>query len=279
MSYKLDASGFDLEITIERIEDLKLHEETIDSYLEELADAISDSGIIKDPVIVDKDSKVVLDGMHRVTATGKLGYKNIPVCLVDYHDSKIDLGSWCRFFEDLEMDYVKNLCEELGFEIGDCDHSQIDEIIKDRKHDLLLVSQEECFTLDRDSETINEIFEAAIEIEEELRGEEYIPRYETENDVMEKLKDNEVAILVPAATKEEVIEVSSRGDVFSHKTTRHVIPARPMRINVPLDLLEKDIEEADEEMTEFLKEREVEDLPPGSRFEGREYEEELVIFK
>lgn len=279
MSYKLDASGFDLEITIEKVDSLKLHEETIDSYLKELADAISDSGIIKDPVIVDKDSKVVLDGMHRVTATGELGYENIPVCLVDYHDSKIDLGSWCRFFDGLDIGHVKNLCNDLGFEIGECDHSQIDDMIEDRKHDLLLVSQNECYTLDRDADSINEIFEAAIEIEEDLRDEGHKPRYETENNVMEKLGSDEVAILVPAATKEEVIEVSSRGEVFSHKTTRHVIPARPMRINVPLDLLDKDIDEADKEMTEFLKERDVEDLPPGSRFEGREYEEELVIFK
>ncbi len=279
MSYKLEASGFGLDITMENTDDLKLHEEVIDSYLGELEDAISDSGIVKDPVIVDKDSKVVLDGMHRVTAMRRLGYDKIPVCLVDYQSPKIDLGSWCRFFEGLSMDRVKDLCEELGFDLGECDHSRINDILESREHDLLLVSREECYTLDRGAESISEIFDLAIEIEEELREQDFEPHYETENQIMDKLGDDEVAILVPPATKQDVIDISSRGEVFSHKTTRHVIPARPMRINVPVEMLEKDISEADEEMTEFLKDRDVENMPPGSRFEGREYEEELVVFK
>lgn len=279
MPYKSDASGFALEITIEEIDDLKLHEEVIDSYLEELADAIKENGIVKDPVIVDKESGVVLDGMHRVTAMEKLGYERIPVCLVDYYDSKIDLGSWCRFFQGLEMEYVKDICKDLGFEIGNCDHSDIDEILEDRVHDLMLVSQDECYTLDRDAESISEIFDAAIEIEKKLRDEGHKPQYETENSIMEKLDDDEIAILVPSADKDEVVDVSLKGAVFSHKTTRHVIPARPMRINVSLNLLEMDTSTADKEMTESLEEGEVENLPPGSRFEGREYEEELVIFK
>lgn len=275
----MEASGFELEITIADLDDLKLHEEVIDSYLEELADAIKENGIVMDPIIVDKESGVILDGMHRATAVEKLGYDRIPVCYVDYRDSKVELGSWCRFFEGVEMEHVKGICEDLGFEIEPSEHENIEEILSERSSELLLVSEEECYSLSRGSESINEIFDAAIEIEEVLRGEGHEPRYETENRIMDKLKSDEVAILVPPVRKEEVIEIASRGSVFSHKTTRHVIPARPMRINVPLDLLEKERLVADEEMSEDLKGRSVENLPPGSRFEGREYEEELVIFK
>lgn len=279
MSYKMKASGFELEITIEELDKLELHEEIIDTYLQELADAIEDTNLVMDPVIVDKNSGVILDGMHRATALEKLGFDKIPVCKVDYKDSRVELGSWCRFFKDVGIEEVLDICNRYDFEVGSCDHDNIDDILSDRSSDLLLITQEECYTLDRNSNNISEIFDAAIEIEEELRDRGYKPHYETENNIMEKLELEEIAVLVPPATKDEVIQIATEGSVFSHKTTRHVIPARPMRINVPLPLLKKDVETADAEMTKKLEKRDIRDLSPGSRFEGREYEEELVIFE
>lgn len=279
MSFKSDASGFELEVSIANVDDLKLHEETIDPYLEELSKSIEDNGEVYDPVIVDKDTGVVLDGMHRVSAMRNLDYEKIPVCYVDYRDPKVKLGSWCRIFEDVEMKKLKNICEGLGFEFDDCQRESISKILENRKAQLILVSKDECYSLFGVSDSIKEIFEKAIEVEDILRDEDIELRYEPEKDILQKIDEDEVALLIPPASKDEVIEISLSDSVFGHKTTRHVIPARPMRINIPLGLLKEDIQTVEEELTEELEKREVEHLPPGSRFEGREYEEELVIFK
>lgn len=279
MSLKSDASGFKLEVSVADVDDLKLHEETIDSYLEELAESIEDNEEVYDPVIVDKKTGVVLDGMHRVSAMRELGYEKIPVCYVDYKDTKVKLGSWCRIFEGVSLEKLKEICGDLGFEFDDCRSEDIPDILENREAELILLSKDECYTLSGVSDSIKEVFEKAIEVEEALREDGIEPRYEPEKGILDKVGEDEGALLLPPASKDEVIDVSLSDSVFSHKTTRHVIPARPMRINIPLDLLKKDIDTVEKEMTEKLEKGEVEHLPPGSRFEGREYEEELVIFK
>ncbi|GAH27361.1 unnamed protein product, partial [marine sediment metagenome] len=50
----------------------------------------------------------------------------------------------------------------------------------------------------------------------------------------------------PRLTKSLVVSTALSGRVFSFKSTRHVIPARPMHLDVPLNLLRKDEESLDE---------------------------------
>ena len=69
-----------LEIKLE-IEKLYIHEETIVEIVERLSDEIELDAHVKHPVIVDKETLVVLDGMHRVAALQHLGCKLIPVCM------------------------------------------------------------------------------------------------------------------------------------------------------------------------------------------------------
>jgi hypothetical protein len=54
------------------------------------------AGILKSPVIVDRESLVVLDGMHRVEALRNLGCRFMCVCLVDYMSPGIRVDRWFR---------------------------------------------------------------------------------------------------------------------------------------------------------------------------------------
>ena len=74
--------GLKLEIKLEEIKKLHIHEEIIPSIVKLLSREIN-QGICRDPVIVDKETFVVLDGMHRVAALQHLDCKLIPVCLVN----------------------------------------------------------------------------------------------------------------------------------------------------------------------------------------------------
>lgn len=77
------------EIKIIAIKNLKPHEEIIPENLEKVKEKIEKNGYLINPVIVDRDSLVILDGHHRVKALYMLGYRNIPAYLVDYSDSEI----------------------------------------------------------------------------------------------------------------------------------------------------------------------------------------------
>jgi len=62
--------------------------------LENLAAEIRMDEALRHPVIVDKESFVVLDGMHRVAALKILNCQRIPACLVNYKSPSISVGAW-----------------------------------------------------------------------------------------------------------------------------------------------------------------------------------------
>lgn len=77
------------EIKIISIADLRPHEEIIPENLERVKEKIRDKGYLINPIIVDRDNLVILDGHHRVKALKLLGYKKIPAYTVNYFDKKI----------------------------------------------------------------------------------------------------------------------------------------------------------------------------------------------
>lgn len=77
------------EIKIIPIEELKPHEQTIPENLKRLENKIRENGYLINPIIVDQDSLVILDGHHRAKVLKLLGYKKVPAFLVDYSDKGI----------------------------------------------------------------------------------------------------------------------------------------------------------------------------------------------
>ncbi|MFC1790281.1 ParB N-terminal domain-containing protein [Patescibacteria group bacterium] len=68
---------------------LKKHEAVDPVRVEELASEISKDGILRNPLVVDQQTMVVLDGHHRFAALQKLGAKRAPVHLVNYQDKQV----------------------------------------------------------------------------------------------------------------------------------------------------------------------------------------------
>ena len=77
-----------------KIKELKEHEEIRPEYLEELKNQIEQDGFLKDPIIVDKNTKIILDGHHRYKSLKQLGYSKIAAYFVDYNSSEIKVQSW-----------------------------------------------------------------------------------------------------------------------------------------------------------------------------------------
>ncbi len=66
------------------VKTLLAHEQTDPVHLANLMGRIVADGLLKNPVVVDKKTRVILDGHHRVTVVKKLKLKFMPVMLVDY---------------------------------------------------------------------------------------------------------------------------------------------------------------------------------------------------
>jgi len=82
-----------LKVVLLPIDVLRPHEKGSPLYLELLKQEILRDGVLRYPIIADEKTCVILDGMHRWLALKSLGYKLMPVILVDASQNpKIRVG-------------------------------------------------------------------------------------------------------------------------------------------------------------------------------------------
>jgi hypothetical protein len=80
--------------------------------------------------------------------------------------------------------------------------------------------------------------------------------------------------------KKEVVETVKNGKLFPPKSTRHLVPSRPLGGGVPIDWLQgSDFSEAQSRYHEYIQSRKVKRLPEGSRVGSRRYLEEVFLFE
>jgi len=278
--YFISHPGLELEIKIEEIKKLYIHEEIIPEIVDWLSFEIK-WNTYKHPVIVDKETLVVLDGMHRVAALQHLGYKLIPVCLVNYSNPSITVRSWFRTIENGQKtgENVRKDLEELGYNLQEIANNELKRRMHDREIIIGIVTSRKRYGIPGKIESIKEIYEYIKQLERNLRSVGYKIGYETESDAVKKVKSGKAlaAIMAPRITKRDVVTTALSREVFVHKSTRHVIPARPLFVNVPIEWLYTDLKEANKLLLEHLSKKKLRHLPPGQTLDRR-YEEELYVF-
>lgn len=77
-----------------RLNRLKPHEEVVEDNLGKVIESIRSEKVLKEPIIVDSETKVILDGHHRYEAFKVLGERRIPCMLVDYMSDQIEVDHW-----------------------------------------------------------------------------------------------------------------------------------------------------------------------------------------
>lgn len=291
--YEIKTPQITLKVTVREVNKLYIHEEIIPSILYWLVEKIKRDNVFKDPVIVDEKTMVVLDGMHRIAAVKELGFKYIPVCLVDYDNPSIGLYSWSRVIKIKSREAYRDFDEagrvmldalnRLGYRLVSVPGLNAgSEMLARRELVGLLVLGKSLIGVKSNTRSIKSIYDSVKRIEEALMHRGFEISYYTEKDSLDLVEKGEAvaALMPPTITKSEVRAVALRGEVFVHKATRHVIPARPLDINIPLDWLtgSYSLNEVEKMLVEWLLRRRVKRLSPGTVLDRR-YEEELYVFE
>ncbi len=86
---------------------LRPHECVDPGLVKEIAGDIRSCGLIRKPIVVDRETLIIIDGHHRVDALKRLGCKRAPCLLVRYRSPNIMVLSW-RGGEHLSKDLVLN---------------------------------------------------------------------------------------------------------------------------------------------------------------------------
>ncbi len=281
VAYTIDHEGLSLDIALAPTERLHIHEETIPARIRSLGDRIKRDGLQSAPIIVDRGTYVVLDGMHRTAIMAALGCRFTCVCLVDYHDPSIKVQRWCRAIHGpLGAEEAEKALAALG--LG-CE--PIDPAGSPGDEDgLLLVYRDQAYRLSRSGDDLPETFKRSHELEKLLTARGHRIRHRTEAEALEGLRSGEygAALFPPRVEKRQVLETAMQGKVFAPKATRHRLPARPVQVNVPLKLLKDraiSLDEANTRLRSMLAERRLALYEPGAEWMGRTYDEALYVFE
>ncbi|MBS7620262.1 ParB N-terminal domain-containing protein [Candidatus Bathyarchaeota archaeon] len=275
-SYSIKHENENFEITLIEIDRLVLHEEIVPEMLKTLISKIRKDQRQISPVIVDKETLVVLDGMHRVEALRKFGCRFVGVCLVDYMSESIRIERWCRTVSE-RFDPIF-LSEKTGLRF-----LQVN-IETPMENQLFLSLYDSKYLVQLSKEDIQLAFEAVRRLETCLKDMRKQINYEAERQALEKLETGSIFAIIypPKIGKKQVLESAMNGRLFIPKATRHIFPARVIEASIPLTLLQnKDlsVQKANKIFLETIKNKKLKQLQPGTVVNGRVYEEYLYMLE
>jgi hypothetical protein len=277
-----------MKVALEDVRDLKLHERVIYELVERLKDSILAEKVIKDPVVVDEKSLVVLDGMHRVAALRELGYSYIPCCLIDYRLPVIQLGAWYRIITggkpiDRIVESIKTSFRDL--KLTRLDASSPDGLVNEKGGVCALRSFNSMWLISTEKELdCRETYDIVYSLEERFRSEYLKISYQTEFDAKTIILSDRSAkcLVVPTLSKDDVLRVALSGKVFAPKATRHVFPLRLLGVNASIEILDGkrlSLDEANDRLQSSFSGRKLVKLPGGQIVDGRRYEEPVYFFE
>jgi len=199
-----------------RISELKEHEQIDPFHLEELKSELVRDGYQRDPITVDANYKVILDGHHRVKILRTLGCSRVAAHYVDYlNDANIRVKAWYPVVMDSERILLK-LLQESGINLD----------TEARGNSGHLVFRDRFITVKSDRKRIMGVLVGKVRMN-------YVPFERFARKLVETGRAS-CAIIFDPISKEDVVEAALSGDPFPPKTTRHIFATRPRNWFIPL---------------------------------------------
>ena len=268
---------------------LLVHEKTLPHLAKKLFLEFQNWTNLQNPIIVDENN-IVLDGNHRTYVFKQLKFKYIPVCKIDYFHETTKLRYWFRLLGKIEsVDILKQVVEEMkGTFMQVSDKETLRDILECNALSCGIQKEKYFALINFHEDMVNDAvsaYDLVERIQEELIGRgielKYVPcQFAQEDDFCNELGDDTLILWTPQITKEMVVDAAKNKRPFAPKTTRHLIPARPLNVNVPTRWFREDIslDEINKRFINLLKKKKLKRFGPGQVIDGRYYEEELFVF-
>lgn len=234
-------------LEVREVKSLLPHEQVISYNLKRLKEAMLNIGQLVDPIIVDKETGVVLDGNHRLKILEIIECPQATCQVVDYRSAEISVGAWYPSVslipeEVFRLDSIKH--EKVDYEAG---RAAVDSL----RAPFMLVSRDrECHLLNPGNYKLMEMVEEQNYIFSliEKGAVDYIPSEEFQKHI----GASQSVFYRRSYTKEEIIRTAQAHAPLPPKSTRHLIPGRIIRLNMKLGWLHRSREEAETELRRML---------------------------
>lgn len=275
--FEIKNSKIPILLALKRIEELKPHEETVATDLRGIVDTLQRDPILRHPVVADAATGAVLDGNHRLAALSELGCYTIPTALIDYQNPMVKVDRWFRVIvgEDLD-DFMKRTMDNQAHLVTS--FAEADRYLLSRSSYASLCNRMEWFTFLMNEPDAVEAFQKSYRIEEIARKNHLKIAYTDTNDLPGLPKRSFVMSTI-RVEKSEVVESCINHMLFPPKSTRHLIPSRPLGLSVPVEWLKnRNYAEAESAFLRHIRSKHVKRLPEGSKVGSRRYLEEVFLF-
>ncbi len=232
------------DLRIVAVADLLLHEQHDAQRSEPLIARLQSEDVLKNPPIVaaiDGDGRfVVLDGANRVTAFEAMALPHILVQVVDYGDAELVLGSWHHLVAGVARDgFAAGLARVPGLivEASGLLHARA-QLARREALAFVVYPGQDVYTLRVDG-SLHERVARLNDMVDIYRSGGRILRVNTDriDDLLSH--DDEVTALVVFARHDpaEIVELARIGARLPAGITRHLIPRRALRVDLPIALL------------------------------------------
>jgi len=287
--YCIESDSLKLNLEVVPVSSLLPHEEILTHAVNKLTLELKGQVELKNPIIIDENG-IVLDGNHRMFAFKSLKLKYISVCRIDYFSQAVKLKYWFRVFENCtDMRRLEGVLEEMNVKIEPVADQKSLESKMGTGHFNWGIQQGRFFAILRfDEKIVHDAVSAYAQIkrfQQKLSREDhplkYVPCGQVlDCDFKDELDEKTIIIWTPRITKAMVVNAAKKGKVFAPKTTRHLIPARPLNVDVPVDWFRENIslESINHRFRLFLEDKSLKRFGPGQIIDGRYYGEELFVF-
>jgi hypothetical protein len=267
----LAESGFVL--GVRPVSGLLPHERIIPANVQRLASEVVKDGVQKDPIIIDKESAAVLDGMHRLAAFGTLDIENVVCCSVDYSSKTVSLKRWARVYSIPRGEALSRALGATGVSRRVTLAEAFDSLDQ-RKSGVAILTSDAAY-LPYANGSLEHAFAAVDEFDSLSERDGWKRQFVPEDDIDIALQESRNSVvLVWRLTKDDVVTAAKTGRLFPCKTSMHVIDPRPVAVNFPIEELKKATSAA---LQQKLGGRVEKLMPPGSVYEGRRYKERLLL--
>ncbi len=287
--YQLKSKKLCLTLEIVPVALLLEHEQILLDKANRLIFEFQNLASLQNPIIVDENN-VVLDGNHRTYVFKQLRFTYIPVCKIDYLDETTKLRCWFRLLGNIvNLDMIQASFESAGCRIFPVDDKHaLQKAMDTNPHACGLQCLQQFFLVEFPDTVSHEavaIYDLLYQIQQKLTASdvslEYVPCNAVhKNDFCQMLTGKDVVLWTPRLSKETVVSSAKENKIFAPKTTRHVLPARPLNVNIPGFWLKEKVslEEINQRFEQHLRAKQVKRFAPGQIIDGRYYQEELYVF-
>jgi len=235
-----------------------LHEDADPLRVERLVDRLRRDGVLRNPPIaaaLPGEGYVVLDGANRVSALARLNLPAAPLQVVDYDDPAVQLEVWRHLI--VEPIALPQALAQAGLPSEAVSREAAAKALRERQIACYILTNSHAFIVPlspelRLAETLSRVVAA-------YKGATRIYRVPTEDfDALVRGYGEVCAVVVfPHLEKQDILAIAASPVKLPTGVTRHLIPGRALRVNVPLEILagSEEVSRKDERLRELIRAR------------------------